>query len=330
MHGVAVHRRCVERRRRITSGRVLGQHETVGGVERHADGSERVDLAEDPAGCRVGVDRDGAFPWIVRFDRRGSSPSRPIESRRQRRVQLRELARQCRPHAAAGVSSASTSESPASTPSSTRRATSSGDDLGTSSPAVMSVSMKPTWTATTCVCWPSSSRRSELVSDHDAAFAAQYSALCGAPNHDSTDNTLTIAPPPLAPSTGANARLIANGPSTLVSNSRCAMRHRVVRQHRRARADPGVVDQQRDVTARTHRRLDVGLRGDVELDRFDAADPHRRHVTRPGVHLGRTTLEQRRAQRRPEASVASGDQRNRSCNIHDVLRPRAEPCRARP
>ena len=40
----------------------------------------------------------------------------------------------------------------------------------------MSVSMKPTCTATTWVRWERSSWRIELVSDHEAAFAAQYSA----------------------------------------------------------------------------------------------------------------------------------------------------------
>ena len=48
---------------------------------------------------------------------------------------------------------------------STERATSSGEDFGTSRPAVMSVSMNPTWTATTWVRWASNSSRIEFVSD---------------------------------------------------------------------------------------------------------------------------------------------------------------------
>ena len=87
----------------------------------------------------------------------------------------------------------------------------------------MSVSMKPTCTATTWVPWERSSWRIAFVRDHEAAFAAQYSADCGALNHDSTDRTLTIAPPPLAPRMGAKAWVTASGPSTFVSNSGLAI-----------------------------------------------------------------------------------------------------------
>lgn len=71
--------------------------------------------------------------------------------------------------------------------------------------------------------WPRSSWRSELVSDQLAAFEAQYIAELGMLTHESTERTLMMAPPPFALSTGANARLIASGPNTFVSNSRRAI-----------------------------------------------------------------------------------------------------------
>ena len=121
----------------------------------------------------------------------------------------------------------------------------------------MSVSMKPTWTATTCVCCDNSSRRSELVSDHDAAFAAQYRALGGAANQDSTDSTFTIAPPPLSASTGANDAAHRQRADDVGVDLALQLVQRVVGQHRGSGPDAGVVDQQRDVPAALHRGLDV-------------------------------------------------------------------------
>ena len=195
---------------------------------------------------------------------------------------------------------------------------SSGDDLGTFRPSGhVGVHEADVDGDDLRVLGAASSRRSELVSDHDAAFAAQYRALGGAANHDSTDSTLTIAPPPLAASTGANARLIASGPNTFVSNSRCSCVHRVVGQHPGAGADPGVVDQQRDVAAARHGRLDVGRRRDVQLDGLDAADVVTVDTSRtPAYTLVAPRSSERRAQRRSEPAIPAGDQRDRSCNVH--------------
>ncbi|SCD45119.1 hypothetical protein GA0115245_106211 [Streptomyces sp. di188] len=68
--------------------------------------------------------------------------------------------------------------------------------------------------------WPARAGRSALVTDHSAAFAAAYPALTGMDTQESTERTFTTAPPPLRPSTGAKARLIASVPTTWVSNSR--------------------------------------------------------------------------------------------------------------
>ncbi len=87
------------------------------------------------------------------------------------------------------------------------------------------------------------------MSDHEAALAAQYSAEPGALNQASTDRTLTIAPPPLAPRIGANARHMASGPRTLVSNSLLRHLGGVVGQGARAGADTSIVDEQRHVAA---------------------------------------------------------------------------------
>src|SRR3954447_16612913 len=74
-------------------------------------------------------------------------------------------------------------------------------------------------TPTTRVFWSRTSVRAELVSDHAAAFDALYAPVVGSAAQDSTDSTFTSAPPPLAASTGANARVTRTGPQKLVSNS---------------------------------------------------------------------------------------------------------------
>src|SRR3546814_12428171 len=52
-----------------------------------------------------------------------------------------------------------------------------------------------------------------FVKDHAAAFAAEYIAVAGIDSHESTDNTLTIAPPPLAASRGADWKSVVQGKS---------------------------------------------------------------------------------------------------------------------
>src|SRR2546421_509409 len=95
----------------------------------------------------------------------------------------------------------------------------SGDTLGASTWAAMSVSMNPTCTPTTNVPCGANSTRRLLVSDQAAALEAEYIAAGGIASHESTDRTFTMAPPPFAARTGAKARLTASGPNTLVSNS---------------------------------------------------------------------------------------------------------------
>ena len=188
---------------------------------------------------RVGLDRDGAVPRVARCESVIVGPAvtrRAPDTAGVRSPDSAALTRRL-------TSSARTSESPASTAS----RTSAGDVVGRRLRHVRAgghvgvheadVDARPpgcagraapgaaSWSATTTPPSPRSTGRS-----------------AGRANHDSTDRTLTIAPPPLAASTGANARLIASGPSTLVSNSRWHLVHRVAGQHRRAGADPGVVD----------------------------------------------------------------------------------------
>lgn len=85
----------------------------------------------------------------------------------------------------------------------------------------MSVSMYAECSASTRVRCSRSSLRIAFVAAHAAAFEMPYAPVFGKPSHDSTDSTLTIAPPPFSRSTGANARAIASGPKKFVSSCAC-------------------------------------------------------------------------------------------------------------
>ncbi len=63
----------------------------------------------------------------------------------------------------------------------------------------------------------SSSLRSAFVRPHAADFDAPYTASCGRFIQLAIDSTLTIAPPPFAASTGANARVANRMPKKLTS-----------------------------------------------------------------------------------------------------------------
>ena len=138
-----------------------------------------------------------------------------------------------------------------------------GVTFGASTPAAMSVSMNPTCTPTTSVPCGANSTRKLLVNDHAAAFAAEYIAVAGIDSHDSTDNTLTIAPPPLTASRGANTRLMAIGPNTLVSISRrpCS-RASVAKMPVRVEMPALLTNSVTSPAGR--RRFDVAQRGDVQ------------------------------------------------------------------
>jgi hypothetical protein len=58
---------------------------------------------------------------------------------------------------------------------------------------------------------------SALGSDHAADLLAAYGASWPPLIHATIDSTLSSAPPPLAASTGANARLMRSMPKKLVS-----------------------------------------------------------------------------------------------------------------
>ena len=166
---------------------------------------------------------------------RQSVISSPRRSRGDRRVQQAVRSPDSAALTRRLTSSARTSDSPAWTASRTSRATSSGDDFGTFRPAVMSVSMKPTWTATTWVRWASSSSRSELVSDHDAAFAAQYRALGGAASHDSTDKHVDDRSAAVVGQHGSERPAHRQRPEDVGVELALQLVHRIVGQHRRAR-----------------------------------------------------------------------------------------------
>ena len=68
----------------------------------------------------------------------------------------------------------------------------------------------------------------------------------GIENHDSTDSTLTSAPPPLAASTGANARVTASVPEEVGVHVTAHVVERTAEQ-RRARRDARVVHDEGDV-----------------------------------------------------------------------------------
>ena len=104
------------------------------------------------------------------------------------------------------VASARTSSASLATAVTICFATDSGLTFSPLTPAAMSVSMKPACTATTRVPCRRSSMRSAFVSDHAADFDALYVAPCGIEMNDSTDSTLTRAPPPLSRRIGAKAR----------------------------------------------------------------------------------------------------------------------------
>jgi hypothetical protein len=84
--------------------------------------------------------------------------------------------------------------------------------LGASISAAMSVSMKLACTVTTSVPWSCSSTRIPLVKDQAAAFDAPEDASAGLVQKLVSDSMLTTVPPPLAASTGANARHMLSAP----------------------------------------------------------------------------------------------------------------------